>query len=610
MSETAKHVYDESKVKTLSSIEHIRLRTGMYIGRIGTGSHYDDGGYILMKEVIDNAVDEFIMGYGREVQINREDKRVTIRDFGRGIPLGKVIDCVSTINTGAKYNDDVFQFSVGLNGVGTKAVNALSRVFTVRSHREGEFFEANFKQGKLKNEKEGKNPKEGNGTFVAFEPDPDIFKEFEFRDDHIEHRLRHYSYLNPGLKLIYNGKTFQSRHGLHDLVMEDLQADSSEPIYPPLHYSSKTLEFCFTHANSRYGESFYAYVNGTYTADGGTHLSAFREGLLKAVNEYSKKQYEGDDVREGIVGAVAIRLKDPVFESQTKNKLGNTEIRTELVNKVREELLHFFNRNKQIAEQIVAKAEDSRALRKELQEVKKLARERAKAITLRIPQLKDCKHHFDKKRGKGEGTMVFICEGQSAAGSITSCRDVNNQAVFVLKGKPLNVWDLKRDVMYKNDELYNLMQSLNVEDSLEGLRYEKVILATDADVDGMHIRNLMITYFYRFFDQLVHDGHLHVLETPLFRVRNKERTVYCYSETERDAAVKDLVGKPEITRFKGLGEISPKEFAQFIGDNMRLSKVEYAPKVEAGGILDFYMGKNTPERKDYIMGRLVVPVEE
>ena len=608
MAET-KHVYDESKIKTLSSLEHIRLRTGMYIGRIGTGAHYDDGCYILLKEVVDNAIDEYIMGHGREVQIGIEGTKVTVRDFGRGIPLGKIVDCVSKINTGAKYNDDVFQFSVGLNGVGTKAVNALSKSFFVRSHRDGEFAEASFKQGKLRKEDAGKT-KEANGTFIEFEPDPEIFKETVFKPEYVEKRLRHYSYLNAGLRLVFNGKTFQSRLGLMDLVMEELATDNSEPMYSPLHYSSKTLEFCFTHANSRYGEEILSFVNGQYTSDGGTHLSAFREGLLKAVNEYSKKSYEGDDVREGIVGAVSIRLKDPVFESQTKNKLGNTEIRTELVNKVREELLHFFNRNKQIAEQIVAKAEDTKQLRKELQEVKKLARERAKAISFRIPQLKDCKHHFDKKKGKGEGTMVFLCEGQSAAGSITSCRDVNTQAVFVLKGKPLNVWDLKRDVMYKNDEMYNLMQSLNIEDSLDSLRYEKVILATDADVDGLHIRNLLITYFYRFFDQLVHDGHLYVLETPLFRVRNKERTIYCYSEAERDAAVKELGGKLEITRFKGLGEISPKEFAQFIGKEMRVSKVEYASKPEAAGILTFYMGKNTPERKDYIMERLVVPVEE
>jgi len=606
MPEKTKHNYDESKIKTLSSLEHIRLRTGMYIGRIGNGNHYDDGCYILLKEV----------------EITIAGTRVCVRDHGRGIPLGKVVDCVSTINTGAKYNDEVFQFSVGLNGVGTKAVNALSDVFVVRSHRSGEFVEASFKRGKLKNEKKGRNPKEDDGTYVEFEPDTTIFKETDFKPEHLERRLRHYSYLNTGLKLILKTpaspepKVFQSRHGLMDLVMEDLASDGSEPIYSPLHYASKMLEFCFTHSNCRYGETFYSFVNGQYTSDGGTHLSAFREGLLKAVNEYCGGKFDGDDVRECMIGAVAIRLKDPVFESQTKNKLGNTEIRTDLVNSVREELLHFFQRNKQIAEQIITKVKDTQQLRKELQEVKKLARERAKAITLRIPQLKDCKNHFDAKKEKGKGTMVFICEGQSAAGSITSCRDVNNQAVFVLKGKPLNVWDLKRDVMYKNDEMYNLMQSLNVEDNTEGLRYDKVILATDADVDGMHIRNLMITYFFKFFEQLVHNGHVYVLETPLFRVRtgksgsHQEKTIYCYSETERDNAVKELGGKPEITRFKGLGEISPKEFAQFIGKEIRLSKVEYAPRAESGPIFNFYMGKNTPERKDYIMDKLVVPVEE
>jgi DNA gyrase subunit B/topoisomerase-4 subunit B len=608
-SEEKKHVYDESKIKTLSSIEHIRLRTGMYIGRIGNGSHHDDGCYILLKEVIDNAIDEYIMGHGKQVEVSIEDNNVVVRDYGRGIPLGKVIECVSQINTGAKYNDDVFQFSVGLNGVGTKAVNALSKEFIVRSHRDGEFVEGVFKQGKLKKQDKGKT-KEPNGTFIAFEPDPTIFKDSEFKPEFVERRLRHYSYLNTGLKLLYNGKEFVSRHGLLDLVMEDLATDNAEPIYAPLHYTSKTLEFCFTHTNSRYGESFYSFVNGQYTSDGGTHLSAFREGLLKAVNEYSKAGYDGDDVRECMVGAVAIRLKDPVFESQTKNKLGNTEIRSELVNSVREELLHFFNRNKDVAQKIITKVEDTKQLRKELQEVKKLARERAKAITLRIPQLKDCKVHFDKAKGKGKGSMVFVTEGQSAAGSIVSCRDVNTQAIFTLKGKPLNVWDLKRDIVYKNDEMYNLMCALDIEDNLEGLRYDKVILATDADVDGLHIRNLLITYFYKFFEQLVHDGHLFVLETPLFRVRNKEKTIYCYSEVERDTAATELGKNPEITRFKGLGEINPTEFKQFIGKEMRLSPVEYAPKHDASNILGFYMGKNTPERKDYIMENLVVPVED
>jgi DNA gyrase subunit B/topoisomerase-4 subunit B len=607
--EKKQHVYDESKIKTLSSLEHIRLRTGMYIGRIGNGSHQDDGCYILMKEVLDNTIDEYIMGHGKEVQLSVEGNRIKVRDFGRGIPLGKVVECVSQINTGAKYNDEVFQFSVGLNGVGTKAVNALSKEFIVRSHRDGQFVEARFKQGKLKKEDKGKTS-EPNGTYVEFEPDPEIFKDSEFKTEYIEKRLRHYTYLNTGLKIQFNGKTFVSRRGLMDLVLEDLQADGAEPIYAPLHYTSKTLEFCFTHSNSRYGETFYSFVNGQYTSDGGTHLSAFREGLLKAVNEYAKGKFEGDDVRECMVGAVAIRLKDPMFESQTKNKLGNTEIRTELVNTVREELLHFFNRNKDIATKIVEKVTDTQQLRKELQEVKKLARERAKAITIRIPQLKDCKVHLDKAKGKGKGSSIFICEGQSASGSITSCRDVNLQAVFTLKGKPLNVWDLKRDIVYKNDEMYNLMCALDIEDNIEGLRYDKVILATDADVDGLHIRNLMITYFFRFFEQVVQDGHLYVLETPLFRVRNKQETIYCYSEAERDAAAVKLGGKPEITRFKGLGEISPAEFKQFIGKDIRLSQVEYAPKVDSQQILSFYMGKNTPERKDYIMENLVVTVEE
>ncbi|MBI3871377.1 MAG: type IIA DNA topoisomerase subunit B [Verrucomicrobia bacterium] len=608
MADGKKHNYDESKIKTLSSLEHIRLRTGMYIGRIGNGSHHDDGCYILIKEVIDNAIDEFIMGFGREVHIKVEGNSVEVRDFGRGIPLGKVVDCVSQINTGAKYNDDVFQFSVGLNGVGTKAVNALSKDFYVRSHRDGECVEASFKLGKLKTEKKGKTA-EPNGTLIRFEPDPGIFKDSAFRTEFIERRLRHYSYLNTGLRLIFNGATFQSRNGLLDLVMEDLKGDNSEPIYAPLHYTSKTLEFCFTHTNSRYGETVFSFVNGQYTSDGGTHLSAFREGVLKAVNEYSKGKFEGDDVRECMIAAVAIRLKDPIFESQTKNKLGNTEIRTDLVNQVREELLHFFNRNKQIAETILAKAQDTQQLRKELQDVKKLARERSKAITLRIPQLKDCKVHLDKAKGKGRGSMVFLTEGQSAAGSIVSCRDVNLQAIFVLKGKPLNVWDLKRDIVYRNDEMYNLMRSLDIEDNIENLRYEKVILATDADVDGLHIRNLLITYFFKFFEPLIHAGHLFVLETPLFRVRNKERTLYCYSETERDQASAQLGKNAEITRFKGLGEISPNEFKQFIGKEMRLSQVEHAPRSDAQNILEFYMGKNTPERRDYIMNHLVVPID-
>jgi len=442
---------------------------------------------------------------------------------------------------------------------------------------------------------------------VRFVPDPNIFKQIVFRDDLIDRRLKHYAYLNSGLRLAYNGQKYYSRKGLLDLIGEEI---GDQAIYPPVYFAAKTLEFSFTHGNGRSGETFYSFVNGQYTSDGGTHLSAFREGLLKAVNEYAKGKYDGDDVRESMVGAISIRLKDPVFESQTKNKLGNTEIRSDLVTQVREEVLHHLHRNKETARQIVAKVEDTKLLRKELQAVKKIARERAKAVRIRIPQLKDCKVHLDKRKGKGLGSMVFITEGVSAAGSIVSCRDVNTQAIFTLKGKPLNVWDLKRDVMYKNDEMYNLMCTLGVEDSLDHLRYNKVILATDADVDGLHIRNLMITYFFRFFDQLVYEGHLYVLETPLFRVRNKHKTIYCYSEAERIDAEKEITKGREITRFKGLGEISPKEFKHFIGGEVRLSKVEYAAHRDASGIFDFYMGRNTPDRKAYIMKNLVVSKED
>ena len=602
-----KHNYDESKIKTLSSLEHIRLRTGMYIGRIGDGSHYDDGAYILLKEVIDNAIDEYIMGFGQEVRIDIEDNQVSVRDFGRGIPLGKIVDCVSTINTGAKYNDEVFQFSVGLNGVGTKAVNALSQSFTVKSHRDGAYATASFSKGSLLEKKKGKCLGEANGTFVSFEPDRSIFKKLQLREDLIEKRLKHYSYLNSGLKLIYNGKTFFSRKGLLDLIREEVEEDA---IYPPFYFSSKTLEFCFTHSQGRSGETFFSFVNGQYTSDGGTHLSAFREGLLKAVNEYAKGKYDGDDVRECMVGAVAIRLQEPMFESQTKNKLGNTEIRSELVTKVREEVLHLLHQDKKVADTLLAKVEDTRKLRKELMAVKKLARERSKAVSLRIPQLKDCKKHFNKEKGKGLDTMVFITEGVSAAGSIVSCRDVNSQAIFTLKGKPLNVWDLKRDAVYKNDEMYNLMCSLGIENSIHDLRYEKVILATDADVDGLHIRNLMITYFFKFFDQLIYEGHLYILETPLFRVRNRKKTIYCYSDQEREKAIQTLAKGVEITRFKGLGEISPTEFKHFIGQDMRIHRVEHASQKEANHIFTFYMGKNTPQRRNYIMNHLVVPVED
>ncbi len=605
MAEKKKHAYDESKIKTLSSLEHIRTRTGMYIGRTGTGAHYDDGIYILLKEVIDNAVDEFIMGHGKKIEITIEEDTVNVRDYGRGIPLGKVIDCVSRINTGAKYNDDVFQFSVGLNGVGTKAVNALSNYFVVRSHREGKFVEARFERGILEAEEKGAAKNEEDGTFVSFSPDPEIFKSFTFKADHIERRLRFYAYLNAGLTLVFNGQKVVSQGGLLDLIADESEF---EKVYAPFHYRDKMLEIAFTHTN-RFSEDYYSFVNGQFTSDGGTHLSAFREGLLKGINEYADGKFDGDDVREGILGAVAVRLKEPVFESQTKNKLGNTELRSDLVAQVKHVVLEQLHRNKPEAARLIEKITESQKLRKELNSVKKLARERSKAVAVRVPQLKDCKKHYNKPKGTNPDTMIFITEGQSAAGSLVSCRDVNTQAIFTLKGKPVNVWDLKRDALYKNVEMFNLMKSLQIEESIENLRYGHVVLATDADVDGLHIRNLMITVFMRFFEKVVEDGHLKILETPLFRVRNKKETIYCYSEKERDTALEKLGRGVEVTRFKGLGEISPGEFKGFIGKDMRLTPVVATEDHSIPEVLTFYMGKNTQERRSYIMENLVIDEE-
>jgi topoisomerase IV subunit B len=600
-----KHEYTDDKIKTLSSLEHIRLRTGMYIGRTGSGMHYDDGIYILLKEVIDNGIDEFIMGHGRKIDISIDEEGVAIRDYGRGIPLGKVVECVSKINTGAKYNDDVFQFSVGLNGVGTKAVNALSSRFMVRSHREGKFSQAEFTSGKLvKHIKKGKS-KEPDGTFVSFVPDPDIFPKYQFEEEHIERRLRFYAYLNAGLRIVYNGRRFESAGGILDLIGDET---SFEKVYEPLHYRDKTLELAFTHTN-RFSEEYFSFVNGQYTNAGGTHLSGFREGILRGVNDFAKKKFSGDDVREGLLGAIAIRLKDPVFESQTKNKLGNTEIRSEIVGRVQEAVNKLLHSNKDQAQKLLNKILETQKFRKELNAVKKLARERSKAISIRVPQLRDCKKHYRHAKNAHENTMIFITEGQSAAGSLVSCRDVNTQAIYTLKGKPLNVCDLKKDALYKNEEIFNLMKSLDVEENIDNLRYNHVILATDADVDGLHIRNLMITFFLRFFQSLVEREHLKILETPLFRVRNKKETLYCYSEAERDAATKKLGRGHEVTRFKGLGEISPGEFKGFIGQDMRLTPVTVSGEHSIGETLGFYMGKNTQERRSYIMDNLVIEEE-
>lgn len=592
--------YDENAIKTLSSLDHIRLRPGMYIGRLGNGNHRDDGIYVLVKEVVDNAIDEFIMGNGDRVQIQLEGDRIRVRDYGRGIPLGKVVECVSVINTGAKYNDDVFQFSVGLNGVGTKAVNALASSFVVRSHREGQYKEARFEQGALVHEEEGATA-EPNGTWVEFVADADVFGAYHYNLEFLNRRFAYYAYLNAGLTLEFNGEVFYSDKGLYDLLQHEVE---SEKLYDPIYYKGNRIEFALTHTQA-YGDDYLSFVNGQYTSDGGTHLSAFKEGILKGVNEFAKKTFQADDVREGLAGAIAIKIKDPVFESQTKNKLGNTDLKAWIVQEVKREVEDYLYKNPEVAQIILDKVSLNERIRKELQGIKKLVKEKAKKVAVKVPKLKDCKYHFGGKHPRGEESMIFITEGQSASGSIVMSRDVMTQAVFSLKGKPVNAYGAKRNLLYENEELYNIVQALGIEDNVDNLRYNKVILATDADVDGMHIRNLMLTIFLHFFEALVLRGHLYILETPLFRVRNPKETIYCYSEAEKEKAQTKLGKGAEITRFKGLGEISPQEFGQFIGPDMRLLPVSVREKHEIPRLLAFYMGKNTVERKQYIMENLV-----
>ncbi len=594
--------YDESTVQSLDALAHIRLRSGMYIGRLGDGSTPDDGIYVMLKEVIDNAVDEFIMGHGKRIKIelNEKTSTVSVRDWGRGIPLGKVIECVSKINTGAKYNDDVFQFSVGLNGVGTKAVNALSSHFIVRSIRDGEFVEARFVKGVLKDKKSGKT-KEEDGTWVEFTPDTEIFKRFAFQKGLIIKRLWHYAYLNVGLILDFNGEEIRSENGLLDLLNEEVKEDR---LYEPLHYRGKHIEFAFLHSSS-YGETYFAFVNGQYTQDGGTHLSAFREGILKGVNEYAKKTFQGIDVREGMVGTILVKVKDPVFESQTKNKLSNSEIRAPIVQEVKDAVQNLLYKNEDAGKKIIERIFFNEKLRKELAAVKKEAKDKQKKISFKIPKLRDSKYHLNDGSKQGANSVIFLTEGDSASASIVMTRDPFTQAVFSLRGKPLNVHGMKLDQLYKNEEMYNLMSALNIEDDIANLRYGKVILATDADVDGMHIRNLLITFFLTYFEGLVLNGHLHILETPLFKVRNKQKTIYCYSEEEKDAAAEELKKGLEMTRFKGLGEISPDEFKQFIAEDIRLRPVRIQNLSDIKPTLEFYMGKNTPSRKDFIMKNLV-----
>ncbi len=593
--------YDEKSIKTLDALAHIRLRTGMYVGRLGDGSHPQDGIYVLLKEVIDNSVDEYILGEGRRIEIKRKKDTISVRDYGRGIPLGKVIDCVSKINTGGKYSDDVYQFSVGLNGVGTKAVNALSSHFEVCSWRDSKLVRAQFKEGKLLSKKEGRAKNEKSGTYIAFSPDPKIFKRYDWNEDFIKKRLRYYAYLNSGLTLVYNKDRIVSRDGLADLLKEEI---GNEPThYQIMHYKGAYLEFAFTHTPT-FGENYYSFVNGQYTIDGGTHQMAFRLGILKGVNEYAGNSFTGEDVREGLTGVISIKLKEPIFESQTKNKLGNTEIRSWISNKVKEEVLIWLHKNEAEAKKLLDKVKTNERIRKELSTIKKQARERAKKVAIHIPKLTDCRVHYgDLKHDRREESSIFLTEGDSAGGPMIQARDVYTQAIFSLKGKPLNCFGLKRDAVYKNEELYNIMRALGIEDGLDGLRYNRIIIATDADVDGMHIRNLLLTFFLHYFEELVIKGHIYILETPLFRVRNRNETIYCYSEGERDEAQERLKGA-EVTRFKGLGEINPQEFKQFISDEDHLTPVDVNSMGAVHKVLDFLMGKNTPERRQFIVNNL------
>lgn len=602
--------YTEDDIKSLDWREHIRLRPGMYIGKLGDGSSQDDGIYILLKEVIDNAVDEFVMGHGKEIHIEiDEEGRVDVRDYGRGIPLGKLFDCAAQINTGAKYDSEAFKKSVGLNGVGIKAVNALSEFFEIQAWREGETKALEFSKGELVEEmKNAIADKGANGTRVSFEVDRKIFpNRTKWKDVYVERMCRYYSFLNPGMTLVFNGKKFKSKHGLLDLLNEEMD---EEALYEPIVLKGNDIDVVFTHTSGS-SEEYYSFVNGQHTTQGGTHLAAFREALVKTVREFYKKQWDPADIRSGVEAAISVRVEEPVFESQTKTKLGSTHmapdgetVRTFISNFLKENLDNYLHKNSAAAEALQKRILQAERERKELKGVKKLARDRAKQAKLHNKKLRDCKAHFDTKHKRREETTIFITEGDSASGSITKCRDVETQAVFSLRGKPLNTYGLSRKIVYENEEFALLQAALNIEDGLENLRYNKVVVATDADVDGMHIRLLLLTFILQFFPELIREGHLSILETPLFRVRNKKKTFYCYDEKERDAALKELGKSAEITRFKGLGEISPDEFGFMIGPEMRLDPVLMEEGRSLKEMLAFYMGKNTPERQGFIIENL------
>lgn len=602
--------YSEDAIRTLDWQEHIRKRPGMYIGKLGDGSYPDDGVYVLLKEVMDNAIDEYMMGFGKKVEVYVDQGIVSIRDYGRGIPLGKVVDVASKMNTGAKYDDKVFKKSVGLNGVGIKAVNALSSQFTIRAIREGKCKKVEFSKGLVVTEHQIDASQEPNGTFVTFTPDPAIFEGYQYREDYIETMLKNYTYLNTGLVIHFNGKSFQSKNGLIDLLDENM----TEPgLYPIVHLKEGDLEIALTHGN-QYGEEYYTFVNGQHTTQGGTHLLAFKEAIVKTLREFYNKSYEVNDMRAGIIAAVSIKIQEPVFESQTKTKLGSKDmspeggvsVRNYVMDFVKERLDNFLHKNPETAEVLNKKIIESEKERKAISGIQKLARERAKKASLHNKKLRDCRIHYTDKDERKLDSSIFITEGDSASGSITKARNVSSQAVFSLKGKPLNTHGLTRKIVYENEEFNLLQAALDIEEGLETLRYNHVIIATDADVDGMHIRLLLITFFLQFFPELVKNGHLYILQTPLFRVRNKKQTFYCYTEEERDKAIQKLGPKPEITRFKGLGEISPDEFKNFINKDMRLDPVRMKRDDAVKELLDFYMGKNTPTRQNFIIDNLLV----
>ena len=606
----AENQYTEDNIRSLDWKEHIRLRPGMYIGKLGDGATADDGIYILVKEVVDNCIDEFVMGNGRKVDIKIKDGVVSVRDYGRGIPLGKVVDVVSKMNTGGKYDSKAFKKSVGLNGVGTKAVNALSSSFKVYSVRDGAKKEAWFERGELVNDLKEEKTEEGNGTFVQFIPDDTIFKKYTFKTAYLAKMMWNYCYLNRGLAMYFNGEKFQSKDGLKDLLDNNMDGD---PLYPIIHLEGEDIEVAFTHGKT-YGEDYYSFVNGQHTTQGGTHQSAFRESIAKVIRDFYNKNYEASDIRQSIVAAISVKVVEPVFESQTKTKLGSQEIepdgksmRAFINDFLKESLDNYLHRNPETAEMIERKIKQSERERKELSGIRKIARDRAKKANLHNKKLRDCRLHLtDLKDERREQTTLFITEGDSASGSITKSRDVNTQAVFSLRGKPLNCYGMTKKVVYENEEFNLIQAALDIEEDMDNLRYNNIVIATDADVDGMHIRMLLLTFFLQFFPDLVKRNHVYVLQTPLFRVRNKKKTIYCYSEDERRSALEELGKNPEITRFKGLGEISPDEFKHFIGADIRLEPVILSKDASIDSILSYFMGKNTPERQNFIIENLRV----